>query len=311
VLDHAAADRHAVTAIDPQTGHLGTRRVVRVGPVRFDAGEGAAWVLDMSAFVLIRLDARTQRVRRAPHPPEPADSRSPPLAADLAVGAGGVWMLEEFTTRVLRADARTGRFVHSIVLPGSPSARRSRAASGCGPSRYDVRRVATAHDTVWVTSDMSATCRGSREQHRLTRIDARTNRVTRTVALARELTALAADGDGVWGVTCREGPPPPTISTTCPNATLIRIDPRNGNTIRRTPLPSGDIAGLAVSDDAVWVSQVLQTEDQTRGRLLRLDRATGRLTTALHLSGAASNVVVAAGRAWVANIATHTLTRIR
>jgi hypothetical protein len=302
-----------VTARDPQTGYPGIRRVVRAGSVRFAAGEGAAWVLDASAFVLIRLDARTQRVRRAPPPRVPAHDRTAPRAVDLAVGAGSVWMLEEFTTRVLRADARTGRIVHSIELPRSPGASRaSRVASGCGPIRYDVRLVATARNTVWVTSDTSGTCGGSnRKQHRLTRIDARTNRVTRTVALARELTALAADGDGVWGVTCREGPPNPTIATTCPNATLIRIDPRNGNAIRRTPLPSGDIAGLAVSDDAVWVSQILQTEDQTRGRLLRLDRATGRLTTALRLSGAASNVVVAAGRAWIANVATRTLTRIR
>jgi outer membrane protein assembly factor BamB len=308
VLGHETAARQAVTAVDPQTGRLGARTPVRAGLVRLAAGEGAAWVLDTSAYVLNRVDARTRRVRRAPHPPVPAGDRTPPLAADLAVGAGGVWVLEEFTSHVLRADARTGRIVQSIELPHS----RGHTASGCQLGHEEARRVATARDTVWVTSDTDSPCPGSGvPAHRLSRIDARTHRVTRTVPLSRELTALAASGDGVWGVTCGEGTPPPTIATTCPNATLIAIDPRDGRAIGRTPLPSGDITGLAVSAGAVWVSQLLQTEDQTRGRLLRMDRATGRLTTALRLSGAATNVVVAAGRAWVANVAGRTLTRIR
>jgi hypothetical protein len=301
--------------LDPATG-----RVVGHTPVRatvgnlIAAGEGAAWVLtfgDGPHNGLTRVDGRTGRVTNVliatPGPPTPSD---PPEVHDMAVGAGGVWL--QRGDRVLRVDPQTSRVVATIRIPHSapqphqtPCARLEESVSNRQNSL-----VAVGAGSVWVTSDCG---RGASGFGFLLRIDPRTNRVTRRVALRASYTAIAAGSLGVWGAT--PGPAPyPALPGSKPvramPRALHRISVRDGRPDRVTTLPGGAATGLAVSRDAVWATRFGLDNAAPAGVLLRLDASSGRPSTALALEQP-YDLAVGEHGVWVIDGFARTLTRVR
>ncbi len=287
--------------VDPETGRAGASTAVRttVGNV-IAAGEGAAWVLtfgDGPHNGLTRVDGRSGRVTQVLIPtPGPARLDDPPEIFDMAAGAAGVWLHRG--DRVLRVDPRSGRVVRAIRLPG---VRPAQSGEPCPLDRGD--RIAVGAGAVWVTSSCGS--RGSRFGV-LVRIDPRTNRVTRTVALGAAYQAIAAGRLGVWGAT-----PSATPTGTPIASTLQRIGTRDGRPTLTVPLPAGGAASLAVSRDAVWVTSFgTPGRDGGTGTLLRLDPASSRLSTALKLEQPYDMAVGERG-VWVLDGFARTLTRLR
>lgn len=293
-------DDAGVTALDAQTGRV-VGQVPKVTGYKMAAGAGAVWIADDSVgtsgevagrLALTRVDARTRRAETVLG--ERGTRGSPFLlgvANVIAVGHGAVWLIEG--DRLLRADPRSGRVVARIRLPRD---RRDRGRSKFAAVNL-AQVVATAGDDVWVTMTILPAGR-SPALYSLVRVDARTDRVTRTVPLRRAYDHLIADGDGVW-------------ATTYARPQLHRIDLGDGTPADVTPLasPTADsVRGLGVTPDAVWVAQA--TGDGTHGVLLRIDRRTGRRTAELQLEGEPTNVAVENGNVWVADTYERTLIEV-
>ena len=316
----------AVVTIDPATGKPRARTPLggtnaAVAPPGFAfppvlaAGEGAAWVVTGVVgprLELTRIDARTGGVRRiAVAPPTPAPGPGPgggggvAAFSSLAVGAGAVWML--VGDRVLRLHPRTGRLVRAIGLtPDGPAggARHceQRGDPATAPPTPQADRLAIGAGAVWVISRCGP--RPSRLGY-LSRIDPRTNRVTRAVVLRRSYATLAAGPAGIWAATATAT----LLTPRPPRPALHRLDPRDGRSIERVTLPEGDVTGLAVGRSAVWVARAEPSQGGAPvGALQRVDAARGRLSTVLRLE-APSSLALGGGRAWVVDGFARTLRR--
>ena len=332
----------AVVAIDPATGAPLRRTLVggidaAVAPpgVAFPpvlaAGEGAAWVVTGilgPRLELTRVDAKTggrRRITVAPPAPGPGPGTGTGpgtgpgtgsgigVAAfgSLAVGEGAVWML--VGEHVLRLDRRSGRLVRTIRLtPAPPADSQSHCGLGAGrgsaPPGLQADRLAIGAGAVWVASKCGP--RPSRLGF-LSRIDPDTNRVTRAVALRHSYSTLAAGAAGVWAATA-------TSTLLTPRAmkpALHRIDPRTGRPAAVTPLRAGEVRGLAVGRDSVWVARTADARAGAGagagapvGSLGRLDADRARLSTVLRLE-APSSLAVGGGRVWVVDAFARTLRR--
>ncbi len=296
--------------IDLRTGAIGRHTEIKdragVSPSVFTASgmvarEGAIWLTGGTRPDVLRVDARTRRVVQIPEKPGVIPWHG------VAVGAGALWQIDTrapgFNHLLLRSDPRTGRTVRRIRLsprtPG-PKCRRDLNAPGVPVGVVVVGEppplIAAGVRSVWVLSPTDSVC------GRLSRIDARTNRVTRAIAPRHVYDALAVAPGGLWGVTRRGS------RYERGRHALHRIGLRDGRPAAVTPLPEGDVRGLAVSRDAVWVSQT--NHDRRGGVLLRIDRATGRRSTALTFQGEPSGVAIGGGAVWALDIPARTLIRI-
>jgi hypothetical protein len=308
----------ALFAFDPATGRVVGRTPVRatVGNV-IAAGAGAAWVLtfgDGPHNGLTRVDGRTGRATSVLLPPGPGPSSQsdPPEIYDMAVGAGGVWLHRG--DRVLHVDPRSGSVVGTIRL--------SRAAPGPGGlppctmsseslSDRQANLVSVGAGAVWVTSN----CGPRRSAHGfLLRIDPRSDRVTRAIALRAGYTHIAVGAIGVWGAT-RYAPASPAVGAVPAQSillpTLQRIGLRDGRPTRVTPLPAGGVSALGVSRDAVWASRFgADRSDAPAASLLRLNPAHGGASRALALEQPYDMAVGERG-VWVLDGFARTLTRVR
>jgi YVTN family beta-propeller protein len=116
----------------------------------------------------------------------------------------------------------------------------------------------------------------------------RAGRVVRTLPITGD-PAAAGFGlgsawvvTGSWQVRGRFGP-----------ALLWRVRP-SGRGVRRIVLPGLAAGGVAVGEGDVWI-----TNGDYRGRLFRIDGASGRRLTTIPLDGLASGVATTAGAVWV------------
>jgi hypothetical protein len=249
---------------------------------------------------VVRVDARTRRVVQIPEKPRVRSWHG------VAVGAGALWQLATRSPGshylLLRSETRTGRTVRRIRLsprtPGPKCRRDLNAPPGVPVDVVVVGEppplIAAGVRSVWVISPADSFC------GRLSRIDARTSRVTRAIAPRHVYYALAVAPGSLWGVTRRGS------RHERGRHALHRIGLRDGRPAAVTPLPEGEVRGLAVSHDAVWISQT----NRRGGVLLRIDRATGRRSTALTFQGEPSDVAIGGGAVWVLDIPARTLIRI-
>jgi len=315
--------RRTLHQVDPQSGELMSRTLQEAGnsflSSSFVAGEGAGWLavqgsLDIAGaprraqMTLARLDARTRAVTTQP------DERFMGALSEMSVGAGGVWLLVQSRPgrqRILRAG-RDGRIEAVIALRPDRRAPRSRRCLVWENARIG----AGTAGAVWVASSATWSCGRLTPQkilrlpiraRTLRRIDPRSNRVTRTIALDHAYERLTATATELWATTCvlRIG-----ILGCEPSERpeLHRLGTRDGRPTSVTRLPAGRVIGLATSRDAVWISHI--GPRGRGGRLLRVDRRTGRLSTALRFEGAPSNVSVGEGGVWVLDTFARTLIRV-
>lgn len=293
-----------VSEIDPRTGALGRRTEIKdrlgVAPsfTAMTASEGALWLTGGGMGTAVaRVDAHTRRVRFI--------AQKPRVHADAAVGAGALWQVDvrppRFNRLLLRSDPVSGRTVRRIRLsPRTPGPRCRHNLNGPSP-----QLIAVGGGSVWVISETDSFC------GRLSRIDPRTNRVTRAIAPGHPYYALAAAPGGIWGVT-RRGLRFEYGRPVQQRTELHRIGLRDGRPTAVTRLPEGDVLGLAVSREAVWISQANgDRRGGVRGGVVRrVDRATRRLSTALRLKLPPPKVAIGEGAVWVIDTSGRALTRL-
>jgi outer membrane protein assembly factor BamB len=223
-----AAALSMVAALWPAPTRLrGPQVVARIAPggglSQVVGGFGSAWVLDNGDDLLLRMDPVTRRV-----------TARLPLRAAIAVADGrdALWVGEGIND-LLRIDPASGHVVARIPLARG-------AFSGGSPIPIG--------DAIWVVGS-----------ERALRVDARTGRVTRAVAVAADGGAAALRGDLV----------------VVGGGSVVRLDGRTG--ARRAafpaPFPGQPVAagGALFLADANRVARL----DPTSGRLLwrrRLDR---------------------------------------
>ncbi len=312
----------AVVSIDPRTGRASTR--ARLGsqnasvappgvafPPVLAAGAGAAWVVTGilgPQLELTRVDGRTGEMRRiAVALPAPAPGRAPAAFQSVAVGAGAVWML--VGDHVLRLDPHSGRLVRAIRLtPAPPAGTERHCGRGVGRGAglgLQADRLAVGAGAVWVASKCGP--RPSRLGF-LSRIDPRTNRVTRAVALRRSYSAIAAGRAGIWLATATAT----LLTARPPQPALHRLDARDGRTITVARLPEdSSVTGLAVDRDAVWVteSSAPQPGAPPVGALRRTRGAGGPMPSVARLERPAG-VAVGASGVWVVDAFAGTVRRV-
>jgi sugar lactone lactonase YvrE len=305
-----------LTPVDPRTGAVGAstplKPAAEPSSQYFTAGEGAAWVLaDPVRRRLHRIDARTGRVALTPTAPSPLAYAGSPAVLGIVAGSGGVWLLDDTGGRVVRLDGRTGRATRTITLPVP-------RRPGCTPDLGAVEQITTGAGDVWATASTPQDCpadgrRLSNYYRTLSQIDARTNRVIHTFALGHRYrpyqgleAPIAASRAGVFGLSCGIFPSGDRESL-CGQAKLQRFDVRGGPRTLAT-LPRGKIVGVAVTRDAVWVSERLGTGPG--GAVYRVDRRTKRRTTVLRTTGEPSNLTAGDGGVWVVDGGERRLVRI-
>lgn len=87
--------------------------------------------------------------------------------------------------------------------------------------------------------------------------------------------------------------------------TLVRLDPRTGRIQARISGLGGNLDGLAVTGDAVWVGSIRE------GTISRVDPRSNRAVAAMAACRAVRHLVAVAGDVWAVCSATGTLKRIR
>jgi class 3 adenylate cyclase/streptogramin lyase len=134
----------------------------------------------------------------------------------IAVGAGSVWVANSLKGNVARIDPETDQVVVAIpLLRGQPE------------------QVAFGEGYAWVTNSSDDS---------VTRIDPRSNQGTIIDRVGNGPAGVAAGQGAVWVANSLDG-------------TVARIDPDSARVIARIRLGEGlSPAGVAVTDDAVWVT---------------------------------------------------------
>jgi DNA-binding beta-propeller fold protein YncE len=267
---------------------------------------------------VVEIDPDTNTVVAA----APIDARP----SGIAVGGGAIWVGIYDDNVLLRIDPRSHRVVRAIAISGEPA------------------DVAARRTAVWVTSSVGTSTVGM-----VSRVDARTNFVPKTVRLRQTVPGLrftsaepgprgvAIGGGSVWvahsfslvsRLDARSASivkrilltnPPEDVAygsgglwvTTSGEPTVARIDPIS-NTVDLTTLIGPELeqlGAIATGEGAIWVTSHGWDWDQP-GRLWRLDSASGRVTGVIRVGRVPVGVAVGHGAVWVANYRDGTVSRI-
>ncbi len=106
--------------------------------------------------------------------------------------------------------------------------------------------------------------------------------VSAPIAVGTPPLRLAADQDGVWVTSERDG-------------TLTKLDPASGDRVWQVSPAGADPSGVAIGGRWLWAT------DPAHGKLLRLDPDNGRLLQSIDVGGAPGPIALGGGRVWVAD----------
>ena len=157
-----ASQDGVLARLDPNSGRLLDRIGGIPDPEALAVGFGSTWVAQASRADVVRVNARTHRIR-----PIPLGGK----ASSLATGAGAVWAATPEEGTLWRIDPTTNSVTAAIDVGTDPAA------------------VVVADHYVWVASATGGT---------IVRVDPRQNKVIQTIHLDGPLGGLAAAGDDVW-----------------------------------------------------------------------------------------------------------------
>jgi branched-chain amino acid transport system substrate-binding protein len=291
---------NAVAAIGTG-GRVGSYTEVGTNPTNVEVGEGSVWVLNADDQTVSRIDPATRRIVKTF-----GTGRTP---SDIAVGEGSVWIAnaggtQEFSDTISKVDPQSAVVTHTLrlakpktdvppsgVLPGvsqlavgagslwaiNPdySIWRIDPATGGVAARIPVRAgtgIAADRSAVWFVGDDFASIR---------RIDPRTNRPGRRIAVGASFLADLALGAGsVWASAPQDG-------------VVWRIDTRVDPPVQRTVNVGRGAASISFADGALWVANTLD------GRILRIDPRTNAVTRTTRIPGAPVGIAAGSGTAWV------------
>lgn len=171
------------------------------------------------------------------------------------------------------------------------------------PAALGATGLALTRDAVWVGSTGGTT--GPSDRARLVRVDRKTRRQTRIGGIGSVSLAVAATPTEVWAASGRISRRGSSLSVEA-----VRISPATGAVSSRVPLGRGVVGGLAIADDAVWVTTDPISTQRRTGALWRIDRRTSRVTARFALPAGGGAVAVGRGSVWVASVNRPTLVRV-
>jgi ABC-type branched-subunit amino acid transport system substrate-binding protein/streptogramin lyase/predicted Ser/Thr protein kinase len=287
-----------VAALDPASGDVGSFVDSATPPGNVAVGDGAVWVLNNERETVSRIDPRTKQVTKR--------FKTHGVPTDLAVGEGAVWVgraggedITNATVSLSRMDPKTGRITRTVRLRGGegslPVAGAPRIAVGAGAvwaanpdgsvSRIDpdtgrleatiendagAFTIAAGDEGVWFVG---------LDNTGVTRIDPRTNRVTRTIAVgADDLIGIAVGAGSVWAATRTAG-------------VVWRIDPGRPPIMRTIDVGAG-VGFISFGEGAVWAANYAD------GVVSRIDPRTNDVTARTSV-GAPQAIAAGVGSAWV------------
>ncbi len=166
---------------------------------------------------------------------------------------------------------------HEPPKPGVPGVKRPMS---------DLQPLATFHaqgmpdwmavtgDSVWVTSSRAGV---------ITQLDAKTNEVGRTIAVAKPCSGLLFAFGSLW-------------IPSCGDHTLVRADPATGAIVARVAAgPADSEGGVTAGAGSVW----LVTD--AKGTLTRVDAASNSVQTTIAIPSGSYNPLFADGYVWVSS----------
>ena len=253
--------------LDPRTGEEVATITLEDFPTNTTevaVGAGSVWITSGSgeAGVVIRVDPETNRV---------VDRIPVGSPTGLAFGHGSVWVTSSGSGTLSRVDPRTGEVAEEIEV---------------GRGALDVA-VDDGSETVWVASGSFFSMENP-EHHKLSRVDAATDRVVAQIPIA----ARRPEG-GAQSVTVGEG----AVWAQSVRGKLFVIDPATNELVAAVPL--GDYSSdLAVYGGAVWATAQIYVGT----RLFRVDPRTARVIASEHgpdpAEGGYGGLVAGGGYVW-------------
>ncbi len=152
------------------------------------------------------------------------------------------------------------------------------------------RSVAVGSAGVWMLGD-----------HAIQRLDITTNTIGATIALPDVPISVVADAGTVWVVLAATGEVT-HVENVPRTGKLVRIDPATNQIAASIPLDSAHPVQAAVANTQLWVTAFEPTLGApTEQRILRVDRAAGRVTSTIAMSWIAisgGDLAAGAGAIW-------------
>jgi hypothetical protein len=283
------------------------------GDVGVMAGFGDAWVLRPALDRVIRIDGASLANLASIPVPHPSGA-----AAD----DSSLWVMSMDGT-LTRIDPATNQAVASIDT-GVPADRGFENDGTLPPKSPNngvpATGVAVGNGSVWV-----------RGGGRLVRVDPATNSVQATIDVGGTIEGLAAGDSSVWISVCTPADPPCTWE-------LLRIDATTNEIATRSVLGQwesssddqrGDIGrvGVTLDSGSLWLSLAVNYRGgYARGRILRIDPASGDVTASVQVPGSGGttvggreekntsdilgSAVIQGGAVWIINIESEEVVRL-
>jgi virginiamycin B lyase len=268
------------------------------GDGTIEAGDGQVWVANVEGESIMRIDPSTARVVATV-----AARSGRPGYYGIGLGEGAVWLSNYVDNTVARLDPSDGALT-AVVPVGEQPEGIAAAAGAVWVANHHGGSVSHIDPTTnRVVATVSVGPAGDGGPHDITaaagsiwtvvpnlgavvRIDPETNRVLATIHVtggACRVVAGAADAVWVAGGAC--------------GGALTRIDPATNTVVTelRSSELGGQAAGVAIVDDSVWVAV-------RPGRVVRVDRATGRIAARFATSGEPQAIAFADGSLWLRKI---------
>ena len=262
----------ALLEIDAESGTI--RRSIPAGrtPSAVAVEPDAVWLVDADGRTLLRVVPTSRVVETL------ATGATP---TDVTLGAAGVWVANgrrlrnaqfvgPVATAIARLDPATGTERGTESLP----------RGGGALSNLVDNHVTTSADAVWAIAP----------NFRVARLDAMTGKITATTN-GRSRCGDCGRSRGRLGRGGVDG-------------SVARLDERTAKPVRRTTIPGFPGGGIAVGDDAAWVTS------PGDGRLWRIGAGRARSLGATQLDPGIGDVAVSATGVWVANPIAGTLTHV-
>jgi YVTN family beta-propeller protein len=243
----ATIDANAVALVDPVRGVLTAQVAVGAAPSQLAAGDHAVWVTNEDDQTVSRIDEATRTVRQT------ITVGSGPRA--IAVGEGGVWVANGLDGTVSWISPATNAVVKTIPVGNSPSGVCVTAGAvwvANAGDRMIVRidpltglkkqttpvassptGLACGGGAVWASSETSGT---------VTEISPQSGDAMRTIDVGAGASGLAFGAGSLWVANTLAG-------------TVSRIDPRRGGVVSTIAVGAGDgPSSIAVGPGGVWVA---------------------------------------------------------
>jgi YVTN family beta-propeller protein len=166
---------------------------------------------------------------------------------------------------------------HEPAKPGVPAVKRPMSelhAAATFHAQGMPDWMAVTGDSVWVTSSRAGV---------VTQLNAATNAVGRTIAVAKPCSGLVFAYESLW-------------IPSCGDHVLVRADPATGNIVARVAAgPADSEGGVTAGAGSVWIVT------DAKGTLTRVDAATNSVQARIAIASGSYNPLFADGYVWVSS----------